>query len=160
MSFIVTGLPRSRTAWFAALFTALGKPCSHELTKDCNSLSDFKSRLKLAGTADSGVVLIKRTVNVPTVVIHRPVKHVVESLGVTDKKQIQFFEDMETNSLSISGLHVTYCDIDERIHEIISHCVGDLGDYYTVKMMQSFNIQRTNHNYSITDWALNLVKEF
>lgn len=64
--FFITGLPRSRTAWLANLFTT-GGPCGshqfchHDLLGKVSSLAEFRRRMQLAdhtGDSDSGLVWI------------------------------------------------------------------------------------------------------
>ena len=44
MKFIVTGLPRSRSAWIAAFLTDGPVFCHHELIRDCADASEFPRR--------------------------------------------------------------------------------------------------------------------
>ena len=45
-NFFITGLPRSRTAWFSAFMTASGFPCGHELINNCETVEDYKEKVK------------------------------------------------------------------------------------------------------------------
>ena len=160
MTFVITGLPRSRTAWFAALFNALGHPCAHEAIKGANSLRILEDKLKHTGNSDSGIVLLKKQFSVPTVIIHRPLADVLSSLQDTGSRQADLLNKMSIESNKLVGLHVEYKDIDTKIQSIIKHCTGAYGNANVVELFSTLNVQRTNHVYQITDWAISLVKEF
>lgn len=60
-NFFITGLPRSRTAWLANLFTTGAQVCHHDLLGKVDSLAEFELKLRaaaVAGDADSGLVWI------------------------------------------------------------------------------------------------------
>ena len=46
-NFFITGLPRSRTAWFSAFMTASGFPCGHELINNCETIEEYKEKIRL-----------------------------------------------------------------------------------------------------------------
>lgn len=86
--FWITGLPRSRTAWFSVAMRGAQSTCAHELTAIAQSYDDLK-RLWLAsdcafsGNADSGCGLhvhqILADIQPRTLVIDRPIGQVLAS---------------------------------------------------------------------------------
>ena len=89
--FWITGLPRSRTAWFALAMRGSRSSCTHELTAHCQSFSALKARWRYGssaeyrGNADSACGLhITRILNElrpRTLIIRRPIGEVADSLG-------------------------------------------------------------------------------
>lgn len=81
--FWITGLPRSRTAWFAVAMRAAGCRCFHELTAETGSFAELKARWT-EGNSDSGCGLHVRRILAEiaprTLVIERPVDDVAMSL--------------------------------------------------------------------------------
>lgn len=60
--FLITGLPRSRTAWLSVLTTTAKSICFHEPVQRCESYADFKrvfddDRYQHVGVADSALIL-------------------------------------------------------------------------------------------------------
>lgn len=61
--FFITGLPRSRTAWLANLFTWGDSFCYHDILGECGSLSELDSKIgecssRFVGVSDSSILLV------------------------------------------------------------------------------------------------------
>lgn len=61
--FLITGLPRSRTAWLSAFFTVGDCFCHHELSGSCKTITEVQMMMLLddfpfCGNSDSGALLI------------------------------------------------------------------------------------------------------
>jgi hypothetical protein len=61
--FFITGLPRTRTAWLANLFSTAGAHCYHDLLGKVRDFGEFRSRLQpivpsRRGDSDSGLLLL------------------------------------------------------------------------------------------------------
>lgn len=134
MSFLITGLPRSRTAWFAAFFTALGYPCKHEMLRDCESEEDFLAQLQDYGNSDCGLCFYPglQELDMPLVIIER-----------------------DCNTM-LKGLKVRFEDIDRRLSEIVEYCVGVKPDQHVVDLFCQLNIQLNQIKGPTTQWANNL----
>lgn len=82
--FWITGLPRSRTAWFAVAMRVAGHGCFHELTAEARTFAEFKERWT-EGNSDSACGLhverILAEIAPRTLVIERPVEDVALSLA-------------------------------------------------------------------------------
>lgn len=42
--YLITGLPRSRTAWFSVVMNCAGTSCRHEITREIKSFEDLKAK--------------------------------------------------------------------------------------------------------------------
>jgi hypothetical protein len=86
--FFVTGLPRSRTAWFANLFSTGDVLCHHDALLECDRVTDLPSilgRRAIVGDSDSGLLLFYSDVaamypGAPWVVIRRDPDEAFRSL--------------------------------------------------------------------------------
>lgn len=82
--FWITGLPRSRTAWFAVAMRAAGQSCFHELTAETRHFAELKARWT-EGNSDSACGLfadrILEEIGPRTLIVERPVEEVLGSLS-------------------------------------------------------------------------------
>jgi len=141
MRFCITGLPRSRTAWFAAYFTACGYKCAHEGINGCGSIMEYEEKMdKYDGNSDSGAMLYP--FKGKTVIIERDIDEVKKSL-------VRCFGDVEENNLiysmkrkldKLKGLRIKYNDIDDRLQEIHEYCVGNTYKSEVADMFKNMNI--------------------
>lgn len=150
MNFFITGLPRSRTSWFASFMSSGDIFCHHEAMNRCKSTEEFYEKLKLpyrlVGDADCGLAYSDfQKLNSPTLIIHRDKHEVLESLissGITnDRSVINILTDLESRLLDLKGLHVRFEEIDSRLYEIYYHLTGDQVDENRVKLFTNMNIQ-------------------
>jgi len=115
MSFFITGLPRSRTAWFSAFMTASGFPCLHEGMNNCLTIKEYKDKVSNVSDSNTGFAFIENPYpNRPLLIIHRKgrMNGVKGMLKGSDKLK------------KMNGLHVNFEDIDIRIHEIFNYLTG------------------------------------
>lgn len=124
--FFITGLPRSRTAWFSAFMTASGYPCLHEGLNGCKSITEYKEKIKNKSDSNTGFIFIDVPVDRPTLVIHRENRH------------NRLFDNVDLNK--IKGLHVEFLDIHKRIEEIFTYLTGDRIDWVIYNTFKSLNI--------------------
>lgn len=89
-NFFITGLPRSRTAWFSTLFMTGGIWCHHDLLGKVHSLAEFNRQMdkgqQSVGDSDSGLVWLWREFRelfprARWLLIERDVTAAVASLG-------------------------------------------------------------------------------
>ena len=89
-TFWITGLPRSRTAWFSQAMRGPYSTCFHELTADCRSFEDFRqawfsSDALYSGNADSAcglqITRILDEIRPRTLIVERPIGEVLASLA-------------------------------------------------------------------------------
>lgn len=117
--FVITGLPRMRSAWFSAYLTTGDVFCYYEAIKDSLPLNGYKH----TGTADCGYLLRPEWVESigehKLVVIHRNLNDVLESaeeLGLT--ANIELLPYLNDKLYELDGLHVDFDDINDRLLEI------------------------------------------
>lgn len=144
--FCITGLPRSRTAWLAALFTAHGIETVHEYPPFFGTI-DLLGQWLYAGTPDAphGYVdgfaaiyhpdLVRQHFAAnPVVVIHRNPAEVRRSWQAWDgpitddafMDVILKFDAFNRKATAPNFLHVNYSDLDsfETVDELVIHCTG------------------------------------
>ena len=151
MNFFITGLPRSRTAWFASFMSSGDVFCYHEALNRCKTKDEFYQKMKLPyrliGNSDCGLAYTDflKKFNSPTVIIHRDKYEVLEDLiekGITqDRSVINLLSDLEYRLLGLNGLHVQFNEIDLRLTEIYHYLTGELPDENRVRLYTNMNIQ-------------------
>jgi len=124
--FFITGLPRSRTAWFSAFMTASGYMCLHEGLNGCRSIEEYKKKIKHVSDSNTGIILVGAPIDRPILVIHREDRH--DGL----------FDNVDLNK--IKGLHVEFSDIHDRIEEIFTYLTGDKIDWVIYNIFKYLNI--------------------
>lgn len=117
--FVITGLPRMRSAWFSAYLSQGDVHCFHEGIFFDEKLTGFP----YAGTADGGGYLIRpewvdSIGDHQLVVIHRDPEDVARSLADINIPKGLDLELMAEQLEHLGGLHVDFSDIDERLKEI------------------------------------------
>jgi len=151
MYFCITGLPRSRTAWFAAYFTACGVKCSHEAMRECDSIADYEELTKsIDGNSDSSVVLYPTTEKL--VIIDRDKDDVIESLipifGEQHKDSIvQTIDMMIARMKKLDGLRVKFNDINDRLEEIHHYCIDAKYNDFIGNLYKDMKINTTVLSY-------------
>lgn len=130
-NFFITGLPRSRTAWFSAFMTASGYPCMHEGINHCETLDEYKNKVAYASDSNTGFFIVPNPYpDRPLLIIHR-------------KGRMNGVEGMTQGDLRLrgmNGLHVEFKDIDDRIEEIFNYLTGDDINVDIFNMFKHFNI--------------------
>jgi len=115
MKFVITGLPRCRTAWFAAYFTNGVEHCYHEPIPKGILIGDNE------GASDCGYVISPDWATAigehKLVIIHRNPRKVHDSLiniglGMTGLK------DLADRLYEYKGLHIQYHEINDKLPEI------------------------------------------
>lgn len=126
--FFILGLPRSRTAWLANLFTHKHSFCFHDALSQCDRLSDLKAVMDsrpepFVGNADSGMALFwfgAQAVfpDAKVIVVRRElsqVRHSVARLLGSDALATvdPMLAEMDERLDSIRGLTVRYEDLSK-----------------------------------------------
>jgi len=131
MNFFITGLPRSRTAWFAAFMTASGYPCLHEGMNNCNTYDEYKKKISGVNDSNTGFAFIGNPLpERPVLIIHR-VGRMDGVTGMTEASKMLG---------NIKGLHVNFKDIDSRIIEIFNYLTGDDINMSIYNLFKNLNI--------------------
>jgi hypothetical protein len=123
----ITGLPRSRTYWFAEYFSTCGVPAVHELLNGCSRQDFYTTMEKGIINSDCGLPITdfqERFPEAPCVIIHRELVDAHSALSKFCKEigwrqpYIENLVALQDRLQSLKGLHVEYRDIDERLEEI------------------------------------------
>ena len=137
--FVITGLPRSRTAWFAAYLTHGDVLCYHEAFYHHQQLEGAYH----VGTADCGYALRDWGIGKHgLVVIHRDYKDVAKSMraiGLVD--EIGYLPILAERLQELDGLHIEYSEIDDRIEEIHDYLGLPGYDKKRAELFSKMNIQ-------------------
>lgn len=122
--FFITGLPRSRTAWFSAFMTASGFPCEHEVINGCESMGEYKEKVRFKSDSNTCFAFVGNPFpDRKTLIIHRGDSPLAEYAGNLDK---------------IKGMHVNFKDIDYKISNIFKYLTGcdiDMAIYEKFKLL-------------------------
>jgi hypothetical protein len=160
--FFITGLPRSRSAWFANLFTWGDSICYHDALYDdavnslcwSNSLRSLQSRL-LNGTrghSDASNLLAWEHFrnwfpDAKWVVVERPLEEVLESSTAIypniSKERLRAFQaKMEALISGFSPLVVKFDEITPfKCYEIAEYIGVSIGPATRVRMLCDMNVQ-------------------
>lgn len=155
--FFITGLPRSRTKWFADYFSGLNDTvCWHEAMNGCHSTNDFlwkMTRLPFThiGNSDSGLMYTNFQqwfMGAPTVVIERDFEDVLESLEhmfgedfCTEGDMRKVLTTQAEKLKSVQGKRIPFDEINDRIQEIHEYLVSvPFDDEYAQEMINQ-NLQ-------------------
>jgi len=152
--FWITGLPRSRTAWFAVAMRAAGRACFHELTAETGSYAELKDRWT-DGNSDSAcglqVARILSDVAPRTLVIERPVEDVALSLVRIYGPRIGLFAHLEGLREALSVAHplikrIAFDDLNDRDALIEAAEWLSPGSGKAVASLSNMNIQVTREH--------------
>ncbi len=156
--FIIYALPRSRTAWLSAFLTYRDWTCHHDQSITMRTFKDvrrFFERPKV-GTVETAAApgwrLIQATApNIRTVVIHRPVKEVIQSLNavaIYDQDKLQKAMSRIARSLDVISaqpgvLSLDYSDLEseEGCKAVFEHCLPHPFDWWRWETVRNQNIQ-------------------
>lgn len=156
--FLVTGLPRTRSAWIAALLTAHGAPCLHEPAVAYGrrvSLKEifddgYRGIVYPCAGLEYGAELPAAFMGHPVVVVDRD-PH--ESRAELEKWSSMTFDDAKwreavaANETVIRGFdarRVRYADLDkfEIVDRMVRYLTGDSLDPRIFKLFDSLDVQQ------------------
>ena len=164
--FLITGLPRSRTAWLANLLTTRETLCHHEGLIEARNKSEYEAMLysDTATVGDANTILalpcysevLELTTKV--VVIHRKIEEVIRSsevfLGASLEGKVQVFEEQSYRLGKIRGLHINFEDINQRIQEIWEYCTPEPFSRVRTNKLMQLNVQTMNKKYNLSNlWS-------
>jgi len=137
--FVITGLPRSRSAWFAAYFSEGDSICVHEAS--LNGWPDTSHPDQ--GTADCSYILLKEWFESigehKLIIIHRNIFEVEDSLKRIGTLVSDLYGMAESLN-ALDGLHVNYNDINDRLEDIHGY-LGLPFDRTRAELFKTLNIQ-------------------
>jgi hypothetical protein len=148
LDFVITGLGRCRTAWFAALLSDDFTSCRHEFSAECESIDDYAKAArpgKVSGIADTAIWLLgdeMAKVARRVVVIHRDPYHVEQFAAKVWGAEISM-EPYADRLLGLHALHVFFDDLVDydSVNEVVKYCTGRDLDRGRYDLFQGLNIQ-------------------
>jgi hypothetical protein len=120
-NFLITGLPRSRSAWFSAYLTQGEVLCTHEAI--ALKLPMESENHKYVGTSDSGYVLdpewMEEYKGIKIVIIERDTQECIDSLnGLIPYDCSWLLSGMAKALTKVEGLRVPFYDIADNLEAI------------------------------------------
>ena len=150
MNYFVTGLPRSRTAWFAKWLPN----CLHEGIEGCSTHKEFIDKLGDKGDSDSGLMFFpvdRYFPKSPVVIVERDFDEVINSLsniGLMNNDAYIFMKVAKNMLDKMDGMRVPFDDLP--LQDIWEYLIGTEFNKREAYDMGKINIQ--NVNYS-PDWV-------
>lgn len=154
IKYMIIGLPRSRTTWFANLLTTGNSICLHDpLSKWSIGQINNLYPDKYLGIADTSLYLTGvgfiNSLPYKKVIIHRNYIDVCKSLGLAP---------VRGNLSSIEGLHIEFDEIDDRIQQIWEYCLDIPFDAERCELLKDYNVQP--HFDGMTPANQDRIKDF
>ena len=121
MKRLVTGLPRSRTAWMSAWMTAHGAPCIHEMLAKVPSWEAYQAHLGTYGDSCTYGWLLPKGHFDRILVIERDQAEVNDSLEAAfSDPRCQFvdWDAAEVGMRDLGGLRIPFDDLNDWLPEI------------------------------------------
>lgn len=156
MTFLVVGLPRSRTAWLAKFLTYGGVTCGHEELRHCRSLEDVDTWFSQPGVGSAETAAApwwRLFPDCKVVVVRRPVSEVVGSLmaipGVTFDREaltrLMEYHDRKLDQIEarLDCLSVTFDDLNTEAtcKAVFEHCLPYTFDADHWRFWKDRNVQ-------------------
>jgi len=120
-NFLITGLPRSRTAWFSAYLTQGDVLCTHEAV--AHKLPMTSENHRYVGTADSGYILdpdwMEEYEGIKIVIIERDTQECIDSLNKLIPADCTWLLNSMAKALKkVDALRVPFYDIADNLEAI------------------------------------------
>lgn len=165
-TFIITGMPRARTAWLANFMTNGTVLCEHEMLSRFGTpeeCAEYMNQMvedgvvSAIGMSDSGAVLFQDALRAALpeakwVVIRRSVDASQKSFRNEHGIEVDLWahkRKVDDAIMNLSPLVVDFEDIDKRIEEIKAYCLGDppatgLASGIRTEMLKRFDVKLTD----------------
>ena len=146
MNYFVTGLPRSRTAWFAEWLPN----CQHEAMEGCYTRTEYINKVGDGGDSSCGIPFLPihdYFPGAPVLIVHRDLDEVIwslEKLGLYNAKAHEVLLETLRRLNKMEGMRVYYQKLD--LEEIWNYLIGPGYDEKTTKELAAMNIQHVNHS--------------
>lgn len=159
MSFVVAGLPRSRTAWCSAYLDAVHDPMAF-----CNHIGDYWDVVGDQGACDPSFFLfweeVLRQKSVTLVLIHRPMKEVIDSASVLGipESMIEFMAgQMAVMRSEYPVIELDYHDLD--LQTLWESCKQEPWDKARAMRMDLLQIEQDTSRVKVSESvALDILK--
>ena len=146
MNYFVTGLPRSRTAWFSEWLP----DCLHEGVEGCYTHREYIKKLGSKGDSNSSLMFfpIERYFpDAPVLIVERDFDEVMaslEKLGLFNDNVYEFMKESQKRLNSMKGMRVPFFDLP--LQDIWEYLIGTEYDKQEAVRMDGIMIQRVNYN--------------
>jgi hypothetical protein len=156
-TFFVTGLPRSRTAWFSEWLPN----CLHEGMEGCYTRTEYINKLK-GGDSSSALMFFPLKdyfPDSPVVIVERDMNEVVSSLskiGLFNDDIYKMLQESRRRLDKMDGLRVDYHNLNYE--DIWIHLIGHGFDKHRTEIMKDMNIQKVNYKPNV-EALISLVGE-
>ena len=158
--FFITGLPRSRTAWFSNYLTFGSSFCWHDTFDGIEDFDEFKLRMefgkfKTIGNSDPANLLFWREINFwypksKWVVIRRPFEDVVNScskFGIERSSLEPLWDQLIALENAINPLVVKFDELGfSEVREVADYLDVEVGSLKRTSQLCKMNVQ-VEHNY-------------
>lgn len=147
--FFIAGMPRCRTAWFSAYFSAYdGVFCYHEALNGLKSRQAFYDLMEqpgVIGDADSGLYITdfqERWPEAPTVVVLRDPAECQASIAmqIGIEPELEPLERQYEEAKALKGFHVEHGQINENLVAIHEY-LGISFDERIANHFENLNVQ-------------------
>jgi hypothetical protein len=145
MTFFVTGLPRSRTAWLANFLTYGDSLCYHEALNGCKSITEYIDKVDGCGDSNTYLGTFDYEKYFPDS------KVVIIDSGI--EKSVQFGKDVYNSDSteltikykkkldSMKGLHVHIDNLNSSLEEIWNYIYNEPFNKKRTEMLIELNVQ-------------------
>ena len=146
MSYFVTGLPRSRTAWFSEWLP----DCLHEGFEGCYTHKEYIKKLGKKGDSNSALMFfpIERYFpKAPVVIVERNFDEVIfslEKIGLFNNDVYKAMEASCNRLKRMKGMRVDFHSLPLR--EIWEYLIGTEFNKKEAETLDKMNIQHVNYN--------------
>jgi hypothetical protein len=144
-NFFVTGLPRTRTAWFSEWLPN----CLHEGIEGCSTHKEFVDKVGNKGDSDSGLMFFpieSYFPHSPVVIVERDFDDVINSLSDIYLMNNDIYEYMRKSQKKLDkmkGMRVPFDDLP--LNDIWDYLIGTEFDKREANKMNDTNIQHINY---------------
>jgi hypothetical protein len=148
MTFLVLGLPRSRTAWLANFLTYDGQFCFHEGVNGCNSIEEYKVKVEGKGDSNTGLMLFdfeKHFPDAKIIIIDSDIDRAVDFGRDIYGLDIEIEMVVAKNRLDkMKGFHVKLEEIDGQLKEIWEYVSDKEFNQDRADMLIKLDVQMKN----------------
>jgi len=147
VSFLILGLPRSRTAWLANFMSYDGYCCHHEGSNGCYTMKEYKAKLgPCIGDANTGLAFLDINKLFPDTniiiidsTIDTAVEHGLHQYKVDCTDSLTIMKDRLDNT---RGLHIPFDEIDNSLEVIWDYITsGKPFNTQRVEMLKGLDIK-------------------
>lgn len=160
--FLITGLPRSRTAWFSTVAGALHEPIAQQ------GYAAFRPKWKEGqGVSDSHAAAhlpaILTDLAPRTLIVQRPIAEVLASLGALFTGRVYYNADRLLNYVLMLQSRIDQCATSPLVRRVAYECLDDIDTLYQCfdwLGVNPANLEQAMHMQIVSsiDWNLQQIR--